>query len=164
MRNSAFPANSARIHPRTLSVRPLTAPVLWSLQPFNPSTLQRSASHKPVVHGSRFTRHSSLVTRHCQLLLTSNSLHAITYATVRICTFQTTLSLAPATLTRYPLPNSFPCHSYANRGGGGVHPRVRKSLKINDRPSELLHLSALSASVHPFNDSTLQPFSGALPS
>jgi hypothetical protein len=84
-----------------------------------------------------------------ELLLTSKSLPATTYATVCNCSFQTTLSPAPATLTRYPLPNSFPCHSYAIRGGGGVHTRVRNSLETKKshtpRPREL---ALLTTSLH----------------
>lgn len=81
----------------------------------------------------RPARHSSLPkprdTRHSfQLLLTSNSLRAITYATVCIYSFQKTLSPHPATLTRYPLANSLPCHSYEYMGGRGGTPRVHISL------------------------------------
>jgi hypothetical protein len=164
MRNSALPANSARIQTRALSVRPLAAPALPSLQPLNPSTFQPSALRGPIHNGPRITSHrparrppaagigggsrvtpeasGSPFTSHTSLLLlTSNSLRAITYATVCNCRFQRTLSLAPATLTRYPRPNSFPCHSYATRGGGGAPQRVRNLLKTNDGLSGTVRIS-----------------------
>jgi hypothetical protein len=196
MRNSAFPANSARIQTRALSVRPLAAAALPSVQPLNPSTLQRfpvsrlanhrarTTSHKSprTSHPSIPTSHQSRVTSHASLLLlTSNSLRAITYVTVRICTFHRTLSLAPATLTRYPIPNSLPAITYEYRGGVGgrrlqtfcnrrlrpcrrVRPIVRNLLKTHDRPSELARFERVSASPRPLNLSTLQPFNGVFPS
>jgi hypothetical protein len=86
----------------------------------------RSGAQISSVH-SASPRVVELPTR--ELLLTSKSLPAITYATVCNCSFQTTLSPTPATLTRYPLPNSLPAFTYEYRGGGGVAPRVRNSLK-----------------------------------
>jgi hypothetical protein len=162
MRNSAFPANSARIQSRTLSVRPLAARALPSLQLLNPSTFQPSALRRPIHDGLRITSHQSQVTIHSSpptshrsrftshdslLLLTSNSLRAITYATVCKYSFQKTLSLAPATLTRHPLVNSLPAITYENMGGGGVHPRVRNLLKTNDGASGHARISPQNAQV-----------------
>jgi hypothetical protein len=162
MRNSAFPANSARIQIRPLSVR--AASDRSALQRLNSSIFDYQLSTAD--HGSRgIYPERSRGASHCpQLLLTSNSFSAITYVTVCKYSFHRTLSLAPATLTRYPLPNSFPCHSYATRGGGGVWQRARNLLKTNDRPSELARFERASASLRPFSRSTLEPLIGVVPS
>jgi hypothetical protein len=167
MRNPAFPANSARIRTRALPVRPLAAaapPPLKSLgsstfncqfSTANPSSQLTDHRTRITNHSSPFTSHLSLPTSHDSrftnhgslLLLTSNSLRAITYATVRNCSFQRTLSLAPATLTRYPTPNSFPAITYEYRGGGGVATRVRNLLKTNNCTSGHAQVSPSNAQV-----------------
>lgn len=179
MRNSAFSANSARIQSRAPSVCQRAGSEPPSLKPLNLSTLQpfpvsrlanhraRTTSHKSprTSHPSISTCHQSRVTSHASLLLlTSNSFNAFTYATVCNCSFQTTLSPAPATLTRYPLPNSLRAITYEYRGGGGVWQRVRNLLKTNGRPSELARPERVSAATRPFNSSTLQPLTGVHPS
>jgi hypothetical protein len=155
MRNSAFPANSARIQTRTLSVRPPVAPVLPSLQPLNPSTLQHFSVFVPTDHGEFIPSLPAVagvvegrITGQLRLLLTSNSLPAITYATVHNCRFYGTLSLFPATLTRYPTPNSLPAITYKYRGGGGVRPRVCNLLKTNGGVSANARFSQSNGRIH----------------
>jgi hypothetical protein len=93
--------------------------------------------------------------------LTDKSFCAITYETCR--KFMKTLdfkSLRAVTYRQSP-SKSLGTVTYVNRGGGGMHNRVRNSLILNDRRSNMPSFSPTSAGLRPrLNTSALQLLKG----